>query len=193
MQPYGTPSHIPGMYEGYVDVHEMLERKVSNIKNAGDGIFATKPIPAGTLLFTYTARLINCPLTLGQDRHYTFDIIIDPNDETVRGKETYCAAFYDLGGYINDIVDFRPLTQAESLELFKGKPPLTKYTYNCRYEHDVDTKKVRIVTIKDIVPGEELFVSYGVNYWVPRYIVSRLITGVSRVTAGVNVSSGQKV
>lgn len=184
MQKFSLAPHTLDQYEGKVDSHPLLQCRSSTISGAGDGVYAVKPIPTGTVLFTYTARKLTYPLTLQQDRHYTFDVVVgDPNGKSNDSRrETYCADLYDLGGFINDIVDFRPLTQAESLALFHLKPPLTANTYNCRYQHDVTTKQVCIVTIKDIAAGQELFVDYGVNYWVPRYITTRKITGIARAT-----------
>ncbi|QKE50491.1 hypothetical protein F-VV10_0371 [Faustovirus] len=163
---------------GRVYEHALLKRQPSSIQGAGYGVFAVAPIPADTVLFTYAAEISNYALTLAQDRCYTFDVV----DDTTGRKNTYCAGMWDLGGYINDIVDFRPLTAAESIALFNLKPPLTANTYNCRFEHDATTKQVRIVAINDIAPGQELFISYGANYWIPRYITGRKITGVAKAT-----------
>ncbi|QJX72668.1 metallopeptidase [Faustovirus] len=154
--------------------HELVERRTSGIPGAGDGLFAKCEIAAGTVLFTYTAEPIKQTLKLSQDRHYTFTV----------GVTTYCATLDDLGGYINDIVDFKQLTPDESVQLFRGTAPTTHYKYNCQYRHDAATRRLEIITLDTIAPDQELFVSYGVNYWIPRYITGRKITGVARVTTG---------
>jgi SET domain-containing protein len=40
-----------------------------------------------------------------------------------------------------------------------------KYSNNTVFEGDLENKKVYVVSLRDIEPGEELFVSYGEGYW----------------------------
>ncbi len=45
-----------------------------------------------------------------------------------------------------------------------------EFTNNCDFEVEIDESditqsKIYIVSLRDIEPGEELFVSYGSDYW----------------------------
>ena len=39
------------------------------------------------------------------------------------------------------------------------------FTNNCKFEVDIENKKVKVYSIIDIHPGSELFISYGSDYW----------------------------
>ena len=149
--------------------HPLLEEKKSTIANANKGVFAKTAIATGVVLFNYDCEPMYYPPELHLDREYRFDV----------ESKTFGARMYDLGGMINDTVDFRPLTKDESIALFNGSPPRHSLQHNCRFVHSVVTKKMQIVAIRDIAAGDELFVDYGANYWVPRYIKARFITGVA--------------
>jgi hypothetical protein len=41
----------------------------------------------------------------------------------------------------------------------------SKYSNNCRFVVDLDKETVSVWSIRDISAGEELFVSYGENFW----------------------------
>lgn len=39
------------------------------------------------------------------------------------------------------------------------------YTNNCYFSSDKETNKVYVYSLTDIIPKEELFISYGEYYW----------------------------
>jgi SET domain-containing protein len=41
----------------------------------------------------------------------------------------------------------------------------TTYSNNCKFVVDLDSDTVEVWSIKDIKIGEELFISYGEDYW----------------------------
>ncbi len=41
----------------------------------------------------------------------------------------------------------------------------SKYSNNCKFVVDLQKDTVSVWSIKDISPGEELFISYGSDYW----------------------------
>ncbi|QJX71119.1 hypothetical protein F-liban_371 [Faustovirus] len=158
---------------------KLMEVKTSSIPGANNGVFAKTHIDSGSVLFSYQCVPTLTPPKLTDDREYRFDVVDSNNAGNAAKTETYAITLTDMGGMINDTVDFRPLSRDESVALFEGKPPRVAYKHNCKFIHSTDTKILTIVASCDINAGDELFVDYGVNYWVPRYVKARYITGIA--------------
>jgi len=158
---------------------KLMEIKASNIPNANNGVFAKTHIDSGSVLFSYQCVPTLTPPKLSDDREYRFDVVDSNNACNAAKTETYAITLTDMGGMINDTVDFRPLSRDESIALFESKPPRLAYKHNCKFIHSTDTKILTIVASCDIDAGDELFVDYGVNYWVPRYVKARYVKGIA--------------
>lgn len=124
----------------------LLELKKSKIRNAGLGCFAKTVIPAGTLIGPYDGKY----MTLKQ-RNRVRD-----------------------GAYIWKItddlyVDARNFKKNNPLRYVNGaKTPLQKSKINCEVKFfgpNPSSMKVYYMTTKNILPGQELIVSYGDSYF----------------------------
>jgi len=111
-----------------------LEIRDSTIKEAGLGVFAKAPIPAGTFIDEYKGDYFKRPTS----RYYiaiTDDLGIDA------GSYPRCYM-----GMLNDVIGSRN-------------------EYNCEFLVNVEEKRVRVWSTREILAGEELFISYGNEYW----------------------------
>lgn len=120
---------------------DLLELKKSKIRNAGIGCFSKTIIPAGTMIGPYNGRYMK---------------LIERNK--VRD-----------GTYIwkinNDLfVDGKKFKKNNPLRYVNGaKTALQKSKINC--EVKFINSKVYYMTIRDILPNEELIISYGDHYF----------------------------
>ena len=136
-----------------------LEVRASEIPGAGNGVFATDPIMKGELVGEYRGKLI-----LEGDE-------ISDRSKMIRISEFMVDGFgIDkipcIIALINDCVQFIPVDTSFSkrltdddfkLKLWEGKG------YNCAFEQKHD--KMFAIATRDITPGEELYISYGIGYW----------------------------
>ena len=69
---------------------------------------------------------------------------------------------YVMGFGLNKYLDaeFRPDVLARYLNDSKDKR-----RYNVYFNKQWELRRAEVVALRDIAPGEELFVSYGANYW----------------------------
>lgn len=134
----------------------MIEIRDSTISGAGKGVFATIDIPEGTHVCEYTGKVIPTSEDFS-DRSRSFAM---KNGNTILGD--------NIGSFINDNVQLRPLSYEETKAFFADRK-LPRYgTHNCKYfEWD---GKVFVVTTRDVKKDEELFTDYGFNYWGLRII-----------------------
>uniref|UniRef100_A0A6V2PQY7 SET domain-containing protein n=1 Tax=Ditylum brightwellii TaxID=49249 RepID=A0A6V2PQY7_9STRA len=134
--------------------NELTVRK-SAVPNAGDGLFFEPSkckdshhvmdkdgiIPCGSIICYYTGHRHNFfSQKYLQDRSYLLnvsgDVLVDPKDLPQIKAR-----------YIND--------------------PLNEKLVNCKFVPDYeDCYRCKVVATRDIHSGEELFVSYGQNYWM---------------------------
>lgn len=125
----------------------LLELKKSKIRNAGIGCFAKTTIPAGTIIGPYDGKY----MTLKQ-RNRVQD-------------GTYIWKITD-----NLFVDAKAFTKNNPLRYVNGaKTTLQKSKINCEVRFigkDPSSLKVYYMTTKNILPGEELIISYGNNYFI---------------------------
>ena len=124
----------------------LVQVQQSKIRNAGLGCFASTFIPAGTIIGPYKGKY----MTLRQRNKVTDGAYVWKIDE-------------------NRFVDAIGHTKNNPLRYVNGtKTPLQKSRTNCAVKFLGETSKecVYYMTIKDIMPGEELLVSYGDNYFI---------------------------
>jgi SET domain-containing protein len=119
--------------------NSMLEVKKSNVFGAGQGLFVKRPVVTGQVLCSYTGDVLRTKEA----------IVLDDKSYLMRlGPEVYVDARNDksvLARFINDCRDQ------------KG--------YNVRFVKLPGERCALIEAIRNIEPGEELYVNYGRFYW----------------------------
>lgn len=142
--------------------HDLLEVKRSNIPNAGEGVFAKKDIPRGTVLGQYpgrarsdtemTAKVMVAPLA----RQYCFmskpGILLDPTDGTGRPSSTPVP-----GAWWPWKIDY-------TLSLVNEPPKGAGGTTIEVVDDPHDRYGLLFVADKDISQGDELYIDYGLDY-----------------------------
>lgn len=125
----------------------MLVIKKSKIPGAGKGLFTTHDIKRGEKVIEYTGEIITWKECLKRNDNmdgvgaYYFYI----NDrKCIDAQHTLDS----LARYANDAAGFVRLDGVRN---------------NCRYE--VEKGKAYIVASKNLKPGDEIYVSYGKEYW----------------------------
>lgn len=127
----------------YNNTNFILDVRPSQIKNAGNGLFAFEYIPKETFIGFYDGDILSGDNNITD---YSFQIskkyFIDAKDF----PRCYIAM-------INDAI-------------------YSKFINNCEFritnKKKVENNKICLYTIKDIKKGEELFASYGEDYWTTR-------------------------
>jgi SET domain-containing protein len=113
-----------------------LEIRNSQIKGAGFGVFTNNFIPKNTFIDYYQGLLTKYSISMGR---YYFKI----NDEY--GVEAY---------------DYPRCYMAMLNDSYNSS-----FQNNCEFIVDEVNMKVSIFSIYDILPNQELFISYGSEYW----------------------------
>jgi uncharacterized protein len=106
---------------------------VGQTKARGRGMFATAPIPKGTVLETAPVIVMSADERKLLDKTLLHDYIFEWGDDRTR----CCMAL----GYV----------------------PLYNHSYssNCEYEMEFRKKVISVKTVRDIEKGEELFINYN--------------------------------
>ena len=129
-------------FEYFGENSDIVKIKKSNIPNGGKGLFATKSIKKGDFICWYFGVLIEASFV--ENGYYDSDYLLkSPNTNLVIDANDPKSCF---GRYIND-----------SLSLQKN---------NARYEFYDDTTSVGIIATKNIKKSEEIYMSYGADYWL---------------------------
>ena len=123
-----------------------LEVKKSQIENAGNGVYTKESIPNGTLIGYYEGKV-------SQDEKYISDYTFTLSKKWFVDGLDYPRSYIAM---VND-------------------PFNCDFEYNCEFDlltHGKDGKPLRfkdrrvfLVSTKDIEAGEELYASYGDDYW----------------------------
>ena len=115
----------------------------STVKGAGEGLFATQAIAAHEMIGFYRGEVLTLREALQlKDRDYLMGGF-GPNAH-VDARD----AFAMPGRYVNDSFDASRL--------------------NARFDKSRKTRSARVVALRDIEEGEEIFASYGRSYWTAR-------------------------
>ena len=115
----------------------------STIKGAGEGLFATQDIAAQETIGFYRGEVLTLREAMAlKDRDYLMGGF-GPNAHVDASK-----AFAMPGRYVNDAFDPGRL--------------------NARFDKSRKTRSARVVALRDIVEGEEIFAAYGRSYWTAR-------------------------
>ena len=124
----------------------LVELKKSKIRNAGVGCFARTLIPAGTLIGPYHGRYL-----------------------TARERNRVKNGAYIWKLNENRYVDAVKHIRNNPLRFVNGaKTPIQKGKINCVVKmigSTPDNEKVYYMTSRDVLPGDELIISYGNTYF----------------------------
>uniref|UniRef100_M4C385 SET domain-containing protein n=1 Tax=Hyaloperonospora arabidopsidis (strain Emoy2) TaxID=559515 RepID=M4C385_HYAAE len=119
-----------------------LEVRESNIPRAGKGLFATKRHLKGSVICEYTGVVLHSQEAAWKlkDKSYLMKLGDGKYVDTL-----HCP--HVLARYINDCRG-----------RFGG--------FNVHFDKRPDDNKANVVAMRDIEPGEELYVNYGRLYWL---------------------------
>ncbi|KRX00067.1 hypothetical protein PPERSA_07264 [Pseudocohnilembus persalinus] len=136
-----------------------LEIKQSNIPNSGDGLFVKKNFEKDEVISEYRGKII--------DSKYCNHAIYDYEDKMVWVNEQYCIIGNNIASKANDIIDFN--LKYYNTNIFKKWveeqqfPTLKNLSYNAEFY--LVKNKAFIKATRDIQNGEEVYLSYGFDYW----------------------------
>jgi hypothetical protein len=119
----------------------------SGLLDAGLGVYTDDFIPENTIIGEYTGEIIESYNIESNDYYYE---LVEPDE---------------AGGKMGIGIDSSELPRCY-MGMVNDAQFSKQYSNNCSFESEVEEKKVYVVSLRDIEPGEELFVSYGENYWV---------------------------
>ena len=115
----------------------------STINGAGEGLFATQAIAGNDTIGFYRGEVLTLREALQlKDRDYLMGGF-GPNAHVDARN-----AFAMPGRYVNDAFDASRL--------------------NARFDKSKATRSARVIALRDIGEGEEIFASYGRSYWTAR-------------------------
>lgn len=122
---------------------QYLEVKTSTLPKSGRGLFTKVFIPKGSLITEYRGKISTWKDADHDDGKNPYIYYLN-KDHVIDAK-----------GYLNSFAHFANDA--------KGHKTVRAIVNNSKYI--VKGKKVFIEAIKDIQPGEEIFVGYGKTYW----------------------------
>jgi SET domain-containing protein len=121
--------------------------KKSGLPEAGKGLFTRNFIKKGTYIIEYTGYIITWKRVLEIEKHtgvYNQYLYYVNRNHVIDATKCPDA----LARYINDA---------------RGLSKKTGVINNCKFTEK--GKEVFIEALKDILPGEEILISYGKEYW----------------------------
>jgi len=152
-----------------------FESKASQVEGAGLGLFLSKPFPEGTVLGTYpgvvrqSAKFMNKYNKLDDAGVYAwrFTDNLDYIDPTDRNGKLYDLCMggtddYPLSYWLHETV-LKPLHVPTILARI-NEPPIGGPGCNVRSEENLETREVVFSLSRDVYPGDELFMDYGLTY-----------------------------
>lgn len=128
-------------YSHFCESSDLVEIKNSNIPNSGQGLFAKKRIKKGDFICWYFGVLIENSVV--ENGYYDSDYLIkNPFTNLIIDAEDPLSCF---GRYIND--------------------GLGNSQNNSKFDFYEDTTSGVIISTKNIKKGDEIYISYGMDYW----------------------------
>jgi uncharacterized protein len=121
------------------DVHVVIKK--STIKGAGKGIFAKHDIKKGITVAQYIGVMV--PMYFVDLNFYDSDYIFQSINELLAIDANDPLSCY--GRYAND--------------------SLSQMKINVKFTKAMNEDGAKLIAIKDIKKGDEIFISYGYNYW----------------------------
>lgn len=122
----------------YNNTNFILDIRPSKIKNAGNGLFVFENIPSETLIGYYDGEILSGNNNISD---YSFQISKKYFIDAKEFPRCYIAM-------INDAIN-------------------SQFVNNCEFRK-TKNNKICLYTIKDLKKGDELFASYGEDYWTTR-------------------------
>ena len=162
-----------------IDVPKTLEVKSSQIPGAGLGLYAKIPLPSGTILGTYPGvvrpmgkymkKYDKLPHTGTYAWRLTDNMdMIDPTDRNGYltdycrgGSDDFPLSYLLHEGILSSLFSF---WSVPTLLTRINEPPIGGGGCNVRTEENLKTREVVFLLSRDVVPGEELFMDYGLTY-----------------------------
>lgn len=158
------------------DAESTLQVRPSHVPNAGLGLFTTQSLSKGTILGTYPGVLRpantfydgkgrNFPQSIGYSWRFTDNkYVIDPTDSQGNIQDV-C-----LGG--SSEVPFSNAIFSTIFQIWKvttalcriNEPPIGVGGCNVSARENLDTREVVFELIQDVMPGQELYLDYGLTY-----------------------------
>lgn len=147
---------------------QIIETRDSKIPNGGKGVFATQFIPKGTKICRYKGRIVS--------RNQYMNLIRREQDRGFEVATDNIIIGSNIGSNINDNVILGKYDLEGTKKVFDDKSlfRFADTTLNCDFVRR--DGKLFIYSTTDINAGDELYVDYGFNYWVPRMIQWGLFT-----------------
>ena len=132
----------------HLQADQDLKVALSTIPNAGNGLYATQHIQTNDLVCHYSGLIHN-----------------------FKSKNELVDQSYVLYLQYSDIFDEDIFVNAKTVMAVKARylnDPLNPDLYNVKWHHSQTNKnnlRCGVIAIKDIYPGDELFIEYGSDYW----------------------------
>ena len=123
-------------------LEKYLEVKDSNIAGAGKGLFTTKSITKGTRIVEYKGRIRTWKEVENEDENYYI--------------------FYVTEDHVIDASSYKK-SPARFINDAKGLTKMKGVINNARFV--IDGSRVFVEAIRNIAEGDEIFLSYGKEYW----------------------------
>lgn len=139
-------------YTGEETERIFLEVKTSLIPEAGQGVFAKEDLPISTILCEYRGLIVEYDPKLPAE---LIDTVCD-----IPGVQQKVIAGTNIAAKINDCIDITK----DGKMLHPGTDHNAAF-HNCY-------KKVFVISTRPIKKGEEIYVSYGEEYWKPRLLIN---------------------
>ncbi len=131
----------------------------SSIEGAGQGVFAVRTIPNGTIITTYPGVIV--PFYQA-DRQSAYVHSL-PNQRALVGDGTQWS-LAKCGHMINDYA------MLQDPEYTQDYVVASQSRANVKMEWSEMEEVMRVVANRDIDPGEELFYHYGPRYWLIHWL-----------------------
>lgn len=153
--------------------------KRSNIPDSGEGLFTRFNIPSGEVLGYYKGFV-----------KPTNRLVISEMQYSVGISESYSLVGENHFSKINDNVCPAELEYSDVLAIFDGRCDLPRhegYAHNVafRIRGSVKEPQVSVVTLREIPQGSELYIDYGVGFWLCWFGLSGLLIGCDEFVRSV--------
>jgi len=152
----------------------MTTIKISLIENAGNGLFTTKCFKKGEFICYYDGEEKN----IKSEEDFSYSITNPFTKKTLIGYN-YIKNNNGVGQFINDYCSFNLCDdERDELQLYKINSnkineKIKIYNKNSISNSNVSFKKgkkyiFKLYATRDINCGEELYLHYGINYWISK-------------------------
>lgn len=158
---------IDEYYDNEKELRDVLIIKPSIIPNAGKGVFTTSSITKGTIIGEYFGKQYTADKIFSEETSkYVFSY-----EKQISEKNKICFRINPsldcILRYVNDIVNIDKSVKYK--EIYNHEKINTKTSDIIQISYNVDwflyDEKVYMITIRDIIEGEELFIDYDLGYW----------------------------